>query len=316
MSEAAMFVHRYAAFGRIIISEVDLPELTLVSAEAALTRPCLWILEERGGEGAPASHVSDEPVFSSLAGAVVMDFPGAGRFRIDAAAQKIWFTFGSANRELLRLPLLGPVIATFLHLTGTFVLHASAVAAPFGVVAFLGDKGAGKSTTAAALLRRGLDMVSDDLLVCGGGPAGAWCEPSFPQLKLTPQAFAALPIAGASLVEAPFRTFPKQQQRLSNGGGGARRPLAAVCDLRRGEILEVRRLDGGETLAMLLRYAYTLRYGRRFLAGERGVTFFKAAASLASGVCGVALTTPSSLDRLDAGVPDLLEALAVRTGEG
>jgi hypothetical protein len=61
--------------------------------------------------------------------------------------------------------LLGPGFASVLHLRRAFVLHASVVKIGAGAVLIVGTSGAGKSTTAAALVRRGFPFISDDVAV-------------------------------------------------------------------------------------------------------------------------------------------------------
>jgi hypothetical protein len=61
--------------------------------------------------------------------------------------------------------LLGPGFASVLHLRRAFVLHASVVKVGGGAVLIMGASGAGKSTTAAALVRRGFPLISDDVAV-------------------------------------------------------------------------------------------------------------------------------------------------------
>ena len=60
--------------------------------------------------------------------------------------------------------LLGPVLGFLLRLRGITCLHASAVVLDGRAVAFVGDAGAGKSTTAAAFARRGHPVLSDDVV--------------------------------------------------------------------------------------------------------------------------------------------------------
>jgi hypothetical protein len=64
-----------------------------------------------------------------------------------------------------RRVLLDSVLATVSLLHGFDALHASAVLAPRGVVAFASRSGGGKTTLALELMRRGLPLMSDDLLV-------------------------------------------------------------------------------------------------------------------------------------------------------
>jgi hypothetical protein len=63
----------------------------------------------------------------------------------------------------VRAFLLGTVFGALCYLRGIFPLHASAVEFPGGCVAFAGESGAGKSTMAAALAARGLQVLTDDV---------------------------------------------------------------------------------------------------------------------------------------------------------
>lgn len=88
-----------------------------------------------------------------------------------------------------------PIWATLLALRGTEVFHGSAVARNDGAFAVLGVSGAGKSTAALSLVRRGWEFVTDDLLAFdqrGGLLAGP------PFLRLDPR---SLPPSGVSALD-------------------------------------------------------------------------------------------------------------------
>ena len=65
--------------------------------------------------------------------------------------------------EDLTTYLYGAVLGFLLRSRGVLAMHASCVANEDGAILLAGDSGAGKSTTAAALDRRGWRVVSDDL---------------------------------------------------------------------------------------------------------------------------------------------------------
>jgi hypothetical protein len=58
---------------------------------------------------------------------------------------------------------LGPILALALRRQGRVCLHASAVDWQGQAVLFVGPAGAGKSTTAAAMVRHGAALISDDI---------------------------------------------------------------------------------------------------------------------------------------------------------
>jgi hypothetical protein len=104
-------------------------------------------------------------------------------FHIDQAGSQVWATSVMPSPEDLACYLLGPVLAFVLRLRGVTCLHASAVALGGRAVAFLGPPGAGKSTIAAALARRGHAVLTDDLLaLCERGDR-FFAQPGYPQAQ-------------------------------------------------------------------------------------------------------------------------------------
>jgi hypothetical protein len=77
---------------------------------------------------------------------------------------------GAAELDV-RSYLMGSLFAVLCHQRGMLPLHASAIATPQGAVAFLGNSGAGKSSIAAFLARRGHTILADD--ICLIDPAAA-----------------------------------------------------------------------------------------------------------------------------------------------
>jgi hypothetical protein len=69
---------------------------------------------------------------------------------------------------------------------GLLALHANALAGPRGALVLMGASGAGKSTLHAALMKRNLPMLSDDVAVLRLGPDGrVWALPGVRQYRLT-----------------------------------------------------------------------------------------------------------------------------------
>jgi len=82
--------------------------------------------------------------------------------------------------------LLDQLIPALLGSRARLVLHASAVDIGARAVGFLGAAGAGKSTLAAALVRGGASLVTDDALVIDCGTSVPRAVPSYPGLRLWP----------------------------------------------------------------------------------------------------------------------------------
>jgi len=89
------------------------------------------------------------------------------------------------------------------HQRGLFPLHAACVRIGDGAVAFAGRTGAGKSTLAAALARRGHVLVADDVCVFEpAAPGGPRVRPSFPRVKLWDDSMRALDIPADGVPQA------------------------------------------------------------------------------------------------------------------
>ncbi len=104
------------------------------------------------------------------------------RFLMDQGATRIWGEPGlKLSYDDLCIYLLGPVMGFVLRQRGTVTLHASSLVFHGRAVALVGEAGAGKSTTAAALALRGWPVLAED--VCALADAGAHYQvlPGYPR---------------------------------------------------------------------------------------------------------------------------------------
>ena len=124
----------------------------------------------------------------------------AGVFRIRRGQEIIISRAPGANLSLVRLYLVGKVLATLLYQRGLLVLHGSAVEVNGQAVCFVGSSYFGKSSIAASLHRCGHKVVADDVTaldMCFDTPLAI---PAFPQLKLDPGVARSLGYADDSLI--------------------------------------------------------------------------------------------------------------------
>lgn len=141
---------------------------------------------------------------------------------------------------------------------GELPLHTSAVVTPDGGGAVLvaGVPGAGKSTTAALLIRRGWSILNDDIsrVTFEDGVPMAW--PGFQSLKLGEAVLPMLQLDGATLPPTPGAK-KKFYWHLE----GWREPSAIAAmfffENPRGEFMPPRRLVAMEQLSHL--YRHTMR---------------------------------------------------------
>jgi hypothetical protein len=114
-------------------------------------------------------------------------------FWLDRKGTSVWAKCPAASSlEDVATFLLGPVLGLLLRLRGVTCLHASAVAFDDRAVAFVGDEGAGKSTTAAAFARRGYPVLSDDVVAIVERQGGFYVMPAYPYLSLWPDSVKLL----------------------------------------------------------------------------------------------------------------------------
>lgn len=97
---------------------------------------------------------------------VVVDWPGIGRLSSSNSGNDAEFTaVACAKSAILEKFRATSLLACRRYLAGRLSLHASAVGFPYGSVVLVGDSGAGKSTTAMALVERhGGTFLADDVV--------------------------------------------------------------------------------------------------------------------------------------------------------
>lgn len=197
--------------------------------------------------------------------------------------------------------LCGAVFALLLFQRGETPLHASAVATDAGAIVIAGDSGAGKSTTARALLRRGCRFLSDDLVRLD--PATLLVQPGRPSLKLSAQAASAFgepsPVIQGEKREIDLRDrFRPEPARV-----GAIIVLALDASL--GDPL-IEPMAPAAALPLLHRYVYRLRLGS-FMG--LGAQMFDWATRIARQAPVYRLRRPDRIDAIDE-IARLIEAAA------
>jgi hypothetical protein len=115
----------------------------------------------------------------------LLRLPGIANYYVRDGVEIVISRAAGAPELDVRSYLMGNLFAVLCHQRGLLPLHASAIATPGGAVAFLGASGAGKSSIAAFLARRGHRIVADDIcLVDPAAPRDRRVLPMAPWLKL------------------------------------------------------------------------------------------------------------------------------------
>ena len=107
--------------------------------------------------------------------------------------KQIWINWVNLPIAEVTAMLIGCVIGTALRLQGKICLHSSVVkvddcaigeADTQRCIAIIGAKGAGKSTTAAALAKQGYPILADDIAVITDCGDSFLVHPGYPRLRL------------------------------------------------------------------------------------------------------------------------------------
>lgn len=179
-------MYHYKAFGLNILSEIELPELSDGNADlkhdllikvASFDVPALEKTQlYRRGVRAGFAKGEDESLY--------LHWNNVASFKADDGNYLTVNPLVSDN-SVVSLFTVSEALGLILFQRGLFLLHASSVQVGDEGWCFMGTPGAGKSTTAAAFIKAGCKLLSDDLTAIAFSDEGfAYIVPAYPQLKI------------------------------------------------------------------------------------------------------------------------------------
>jgi hypothetical protein len=115
----------------------------------------------------------------------VLRFPGLFDFYL-WTDRIVCHLLDPSSRSFVEIRLLGPVFAYWLERRGMPALHASAVGVDRRAAAFLSAHGTGKSGLAAALMRAGASLLTDDVFPLEERNGAFLGRPGYPQMRMWP----------------------------------------------------------------------------------------------------------------------------------
>lgn len=169
----------YSAFGLIISSEIECPELIIADGEAN-------VYVKYGS--APISL--NNPMFSGVrfqtnGQEFLLIVDNIARYYVSNGNSIIVDTLPNADISAIRLFLLGSAFGAIIHQRGLLPFHGSSIKIGDSAIVLSGLSGAGKSTLAAAFLQKGYSILADDVSVVSFDEKGhPIVYPSYPQMKL------------------------------------------------------------------------------------------------------------------------------------
>jgi hypothetical protein len=220
---------RYIACGLAIASDLPIPGLASID-HAKPPDLCIEARRDRRSRGTSdeerVRYISREryddgtpqlTVWTASSGAHRFLYRDGTEFIINADATVVAVRWEEPLTDAdAAVYLVGPVLGFVMRLRGIVPLHASAVMIGSGATVFVGEAGAGKSTTAGAFAALGYGVLSDDLLPLVETQGRILAHPSYPRLTMWPDSVRAL-FGSSDELPALTPTYDKRYLDLQSG---------------------------------------------------------------------------------------------------
>lgn len=242
-------MYTYSAYDLRLHSAFELPELPAVDAtdidpDVEIVRDSLEPVPEHV-EGTGGRRIEATP------DAVRLTYDSIGSFRVESGTRIACDAVDETaeNREFFRRLIQNELLGLTLYQRDHLVLHASAVSVDGEAAVFIGERGAGKSTTAAAFGAAGHAVLEDDVVAIRFDNGVPTVVPGVPQLRLKSDATTALDLE-ATATPSEESWYEKRLLRTEDVPGPA--PLRGCYLLSDGEECMLRPISGREQILNLL----------------------------------------------------------------
>ncbi|RPH33337.1 MAG: hypothetical protein EHM93_05145 [Bacteroidales bacterium] len=276
----------YKAFGLIIRSEVECPELIASSGAADVT----IILGK-------TPQTLSNPIFSGVrfqtnGHEFLLAVDGIARYYAENGNSITIDVFPNADISDVRLFLLGSAMGAIIHQRGLLPFHGSSVKIGNTAIILSGVSGAGKSTLAAAFQQKGYHILSDDVSVVSFSSEGLPIVfPGFPQMKLWADSILKLGENPSNYTRTRNR-LEKHNVPINSSFWDQPLPLKQIYIIVSSNlgVLKIEPIKGIEKFSMLKTHTYRFN----FVAGKQmQATHFKTFDSLAKSIDVFRLTRPN-----------------------
>ncbi|WP_417898980.1 aldolase [Bacillus haimaensis] len=301
----------YKAFGFTIKSEYVFPELTRADLGTELCDISIQV-----GKLEPKwQSLFQQPnqYFHVKENLCMFHVPGTAIFLIQNGNEINVSPYEGAAEDHIRLYLLGTCMGAILMQRRILPLHGSAIAIDGKAYAIVGDSGAGKSTTASALLKQGYELISDDVIPVSFNEQGIpLVTPAYPQQKLWQES-----IDEFGMESSHFRPIIDRETKfaipVSSQFCDMALPLAGVFELIKteGETLTLSSVTGLERFHLLFQHTY-----RNFFIPRAGLMewHFQTSAKMVNKMSFYRIQRPTSYFTTDK-ITDFILTNMERKGE-
>lgn len=183
--------YKYFGFGLCIQSQMEFPEFLPSSFEQEDIRIIIGRIPQKFD-----TYPDYNIVFSDVSEEIYyLNIPGVARYFVTNGKLVIIDPYSNSEEKTIRMFFLSSVMAALLVQRNQILLHASAIIHNDKLVLFIGSSGAGKSSIAAEMTKRGYSLFSDDICVLNTGtdddkPMTVYA--SYPMMKLWKKTIHAL----------------------------------------------------------------------------------------------------------------------------
>ncbi len=173
---------RYNAFGINFKSEIELPELPELPQGNISTHDVEIQWGDNPGE---LTNVKGRGVlYQAKKNDFLFRLNSVGSYRVQNGSSITVKRLSSATDEEIRLFLLGSAFGAMIHQRELLPFHGSTVVKDGRAYVIGGSSGAGKSSLAATLVKRGFSLLADDISVLKTEAGQPVVYPGIPHLKL------------------------------------------------------------------------------------------------------------------------------------
>jgi len=221
----------------------------------------------------------------------VVEWAGIGRLVVSRSGEHTFRPGTDVDAEALRKFRATDLLACQRYLGGHPSLHGSAVAWACGAVALVGESGAGKSTTAMALVERtGAAFIADDIVPLEASDEQIVIGPVDDCFWLEADACAWFGVAGASSRKTPVVPRVREQ------GPSLLRSIVQLVFDEGAREPELTRITGQEAFVVLSRSQVSFSFG----LADAVVRDLEDRSRLAASISILRLRRRRSMDALDA----------------
>lgn len=257
----------YKAFGLTIASDLEFPELTQIIQQTN-NQDIEIRIEDKTKLYA---ELYDKPNTYIVRDHLVMFYiPNVALFAVQEGKSITIIPMEDADKNEIRLYILGTCMGAILMQRKVLPLHGSVVAIEGKAYAIIGQSGAGKSTLASAFIKQGYQLLTDDVIAITFVQDGSvpYVTSSYPQQKLWQESLTSFGME-SSQYNSIFGRETKYNVPILSDYYADSLPLAGMFELVKSdkEDVDIRPIEKLERFHTLFEHTF-----RNFFIPQLGLT--------------------------------------------